>query len=131
MHVKRVLLAHRDSAVQELATRALSSIGVTVDVALNPADALLHIAREPYTVIAAESDDVVLAAIAETYVERRPVVIVTSSGTETASLDADIVSMVVSEPYDPKTLVGVILACVTPIPPADFALGVETPRDAK
>src|SRR5688500_10862874 len=41
MHTKRVLLAHRDSAVQELATRALTSIGVTVDVATSPADALL------------------------------------------------------------------------------------------
>jgi len=131
MHAKRVLLAHRDSVVQELATRALSSIGVGIDVAINPADAILHIAREPYTVIAAEPDDKVLAAIAEAYVERRPVVIVTSLGTETAVLDADIVSMVVPVPYDPRTLVGVILACVTPIPPAGFALGAEPLRDSE
>jgi hypothetical protein len=131
MHAKRVLLAHRDSNVQDLASRALARIGVSLDVAADAAEAVLHIAREPYTVIAAEADDAVLAAIAQTYVDRRPVVIVTSPETPTPALDADIVSMVVPEPIDPKTLVGVILACVTPIPPADFNLAAESLKDLK
>ena len=131
MHTKRVLLAHRDSNVQELAARALASIGVSLDVASDPADALLHIAREPYTVIAAEADDTVIAAIAQKYVDRRPVVIVTAPEASTAPLDADVVSMVVAEPVDPKTFVGVILACVTPIPPADFGLGAQPVKELK
>src|SRR5688500_10678096 len=131
MHAKRVLLAHRDSAVQELATRALTSIGVEVDVVTDPNDAVLHIAREPYTVIAAEPDKEVLAAIAATYVDRRPVVIVTAADPSNAALDADVVSMVVPEPYDARMLVGVILACVTPIPPSEFSLPAGTGRDVE
>ncbi len=129
MHAKRVLLAHGDSVVQQLATRALSSLGVAVDIATDPADAVLHIVREPYTVIAAEPDEAVLAAIAATYVDRRPVVIVTAPDPANAALDADVVSMVVPEPYDARMLVGVILACVTPIPPSDFSLLAETRRE--
>ena len=131
MHTKRVLLAHRDSDVRELASRALASIGVTLDVATDAGEALLHIARKPYTVIAAEADVALIAAIAQRYVDRRPVVIVTAPETTTAPLDADVVSMVVAEPVDPKTLVGVILACVTPIPPADFGLGATSGKDLK
>jgi DNA-binding response OmpR family regulator len=125
----RVLLAHRDSSVQELATRALARIGVDIDVVADPADAVLQIAREPYTVIAIEPDDAVIAAIAQKYVDKRPVVIVTAAGTESGKLDADVISMVVTEPYDSRTLVGVILACVTPIPPADLILPAETGRE--
>lgn len=120
MRTNRVLLAHRDSAVQELATRALERIGVAIDVAADPAEAVLHLAREPYTVIAAEPDEALIAAIAETYAGKRPVVIITSPVVDSPALDAEIVSMVVPEPVDPRTLVGVILACVTPIPPADL-----------
>src|SRR5687768_9839978 len=122
MHAKRVLLAHRDPTVQDLAARALSSIGVTLDVASDPAEAIVHITREPYTVIAAQTDEALLAAIAATYVDRRPVVIITAAEPANAVLDADVVSMVVPEPYDARMLVGVILACVTPIPPSDFSL---------
>lgn len=131
MHINRVLLAHRDSAVQELATRALERVGVTVDVAADPADALLHIARTPYSVIAAEPHEDLIVAISQTYVDKRPVVIVTSSGAHSEVLDADVISMVVQEPYDARTLVGVILACVTPVPPADLSLTDGTGRDAE
>ncbi|HEX2123944.1 MAG TPA: hypothetical protein VHL59_20125 [Thermoanaerobaculia bacterium] len=112
--VNRVLLAHRDPAVQDVAIRALSRIGVTLDIADDNADALSRIAREPYTVIAMERDDAVLAAIAATYREPRPVLIMTTESRESPGLDADLVSLVVPAPYDAQTLVGVILACVTP-----------------
>lgn len=108
----RVLLAHRDPGVQELAERALGRIGVTLDIAADTAGALSRIARYPYTVILLERDDSVIAAIAAAYAGRRPVVIVTAE--DGSDLDADIVSMVVPVPYDAHTLVGVILACVTP-----------------
>lgn len=112
MQINRVLLAHRDSVVEELATRAVSRLGVTVDVAADTADALAHIARESYTVICLHRDDALLAAIAETHAGTRPVVIVTAENGE--GLDPAIVSLFVPEPYDAHTLVGVILACVTP-----------------
>lgn len=131
MAAKRVLLAHSDAKVQELAARALESIGVGLDVASDAAEAMMHIAREPYTVIAAQADEAVLAAIAATYVDRRPVVIITAADPASAVLDADVVSMVVPEPYDARMLVGVILACVTPIPPSDFSLPAETGRDVE
>lgn len=125
MSVNRVLLAHHDLAVQEVATRALSRLGVTLDIATGNADALSRIAREPYTVIAIERDDAVLAAIAATYRGSRPVVIVTTDIFGSDGLDPDLVSLVVPAPYDAQTLVGVILACVTPetAPPRDSAHG--------
>lgn len=122
MKANRVLLAHRDPAVQELATRALSRIGVAVDIADDRSDALLRIARDAYSVIALERDDTLLSAVASMSPNPRPVVIVTAPvapGNHHA-LDPQVVSMVVPEPYDAQTLVGVILACVTPVvePPA-------------
>ena len=120
MHVSRVLLAHRDPAVRELTTRTLEHIGVAVDVAVDPVAAQLHLSDKRYSVIAMQPDPDVLAVIASTYSDKRPVVIVTASPGDDHALDADIISMVVPEPYDPRTLVGVILACVTPIPPSDF-----------
>lgn len=114
MAANRVLLSHRDSAVRELAERALSRIGVPLDVAEDSADALSRIARDAYKVILIERDDAVIGAIAATYAGPRPVVIVTAA--DGSALDAEIVSMVVPEPYDPHTLIGVVLACVTPLP---------------
>jgi DNA-binding response OmpR family regulator len=121
MHVSRVLLAHRDPVVRELATRTLQHIGVAVDAVVDPSHARPHLNAARYTVIAMQPDPDVLATIAATYTDKRPVVIVTSAADDASALEADIISMVVPEPYDPRTLVGVILACVTPIPPADFS----------
>lgn len=125
MPVNRVLLAHRDPAVQEVATRTLGRIGVTLDIADNTADALAHIARETYNVVALDRDDAVLAAIATVDRAPRPVVIVTTNDRAHDGLDPTLVSLVVPVPYDAQTLVGVILACVTPdaTPPAESADG--------
>lgn len=125
MSVTRVLLAHHDPAVQDVATRAFSHLDVMLDVAADNADALSRIAREPYTVIVIERDDAVLAAIAATYREPRPVLIVTTDGRKSQGLDPDLVSLVVPAPYDAQTLVGVILACLPPdsMPPRDSADG--------
>jgi DNA-binding response OmpR family regulator len=125
MPVNRVLLAHHDPVVQDAATRALGHIGVTLDIASDNADALSRIAREPYTVIVIERDDAVLAAIGATYREPRPVVIVTTDDRESVGLDAAMVNLVVPPPYDAQTLVGVILASVTPegAPPSESADG--------
>lgn len=108
----RVLLAHSDPVVQDLASRALDRLGVALEIAADPADALSRIARNTYTVIAMERDDAVIAAIAATYPGPRPVVIVTAE--DSRGLDGQVVSLFVPEPFDRHTLVGVILACVTP-----------------
>ena len=116
MPSNRVLLAHRDPAVQELAERALSRTTASLDIADDSADALLRIAREPYGVIVIERDDEMISAIADQYPGRHPIVIVTAE--DGRDLDPNIVSLVVPEPYDPQMLIGVILACVTPeVPP--------------
>ena len=128
MHLDRVLLAHGDPVVQELATRALSRLGVALEIAPDSADALSLIARNTYSVICLDRDDAVIAAIAATCAGSRPVVIVTADDGQ--GLDPHIVSLFVPVPYDPHTLVGVILACVTPIPPADFSLPATTEKDA-
>jgi hypothetical protein len=117
MRKNRVLLAHRDSAVQELATRALTHIGVTCDVAPDP-DLAKQIVADGYSVIVAEQAHALLDVIAEAYGDAKPVVIVTAPVGNAEPLDANIVSLVIPEPYDAHTLVGVILACVTPVPPA-------------
>lgn len=128
MRKNRVLLAHRDSAVQELATRALMHVGVTVDVAADP-DHARRVVGDGYSVIVAEQVHALLDVIAEAYGDARPVVIVTSPVGAAEPLDASIVSLVIPEPYDAHTLVGVILACVTPTPPPPEALlGDETRR---
>ena len=110
MQSNRVLLAHRDPAVRELATRALSRISVIVDVADDTAGALSLLAAQPYAVVVMNRDDEVLAAIAAQ--TPRPMVIVTAPAAN--ALDPEIVSLFVPEPYDAMTLVGVILACVSP-----------------
>ena len=112
MQSKRVLLSHRDAAVLELTSRALTRIGVMLDIAADATDAVSRIGRESYDVIAIERDDAVLASIAANRSGSRPVVIVTAD--DKSDLDPEIISLVVPQPYDPQILVGVILACVTP-----------------
>ena len=113
MQTNRVLLAHSDPVVQELAARALTRFGATLDIAPDPADAISRIGRESYAVITLQRDDAVIAAIAAHHAHKpRPVVIVTAE--DSRELDATVVSLVVPEPFDAHTLVGVILACVTP-----------------
>lgn len=106
----RVLLAHRDPVVQELAARALMRLGVTLDVVTESDEAVLLIERNAYGVITLQRDDAVLDAVAKS--KHRPVVIVTADDGQ--GLDPSTVSLIVPEPYDAHTLVGVILACVTP-----------------
>lgn len=128
MRKNRVLLAHRDSAVQELATRALTHIGVTCDIAPD-ADVAKQIVADGYSVIVAEKEHALLDVIAAAYGDAKPVVIVTAPAGHAEALDANIVSLVIPEPYDAHTLVGVILACVTPTPPpAEALLGDESRR---
>lgn len=118
MQTNRVLLAHRDSAVQELATRALSRMGVTVDVGE-------EWLPNGYTVVVTERNDALLAAVAAA--TPRPMVIVTGPAADQHALDPQLVSLFVPEPYDAGTLVGVILACVTPdvqLPAAPLTDGV-------
>jgi DNA-binding IclR family transcriptional regulator len=117
MRKNRVLLAHRDPAVQELATRALTHVGVTVDVTPDP-DHAKRVVADGYSVIVAEQEHALLDVIAAAYGDAKPVVIVTAPVGTAEPLDASIVSLVIPEPYDAHTLVGVILACVTPTPPA-------------
>ena len=125
MPINRVLLAHRDPVVQEVATRTLGRIGVALDITDNTADALAHLRRETYNVVALDRDDAVLAAISGNARGPRPVVIVTTDDRANDGLDPTLVSLVVPAPYDAQTLVGVILACVTPEaePPAESADG--------
>lgn len=129
MTANRVLLVHRDPAVQEAAARTLGRIGVTLDMASGTADALARIALGRYDVIVVERDDEVLAAVAATTRAPRPVVIVTTENRDSTGLDAELVSLVVPEPYDANTLIGVILACVTPdvVPPGDSPDGPSLP----
>jgi len=119
MTIGRVLLAHRDSAVQDLATRTLGRIGVTVDVAEGLGDG-------GYSVIVTERNDALLSAIA--VLNPRPVVIVTAPPADQLLLDPQVVSLFVPEPYDAQMLVGVILSCVTPDmgPPLDGGPEVHT-----
>jgi hypothetical protein len=115
MQSNRVLLAHRDPAVQELATRALSRLGVTIDIGE-------EWLPNGYTVVVTDRNDALLAAVAAA--TPRPMVIVTAPVADQHTLDPQLVSLFVPEPYDAGTLVGVILACVTPEmqPPAGPAM---------
>lgn len=112
MRTNRVLLSHRDAAVQDLAARALSLMSVTLDVPKDRDEAFSLVARETYSVIAMERDDALLSAIGASRAASQPVVIVMTA--EKEDLDASVVSLVVPEPFDPQVVVGVIIACVAP-----------------
>ena len=111
---RRVLLVHGDAAVQDLTTRALARIGVDVDVVGRGTDAVLTPDGNEYSAIVIDRavSDGLLTAIAARPAPR-PIVIVTAPMEDSKGLDTETVSLFIPAPYDPHTLVGVILACVT------------------
>lgn len=103
----RVLLVHSDSEVIELTSRALERIGVPLAVAARGAD--VHALHFSIIVVDLPLADDVLRRVDD---ESKPIVIVTAHAGKAETLDAERVSLLVPEPYDPAMLVGVILACV-------------------
>lgn len=115
---KEVLLAHADSAIQELATRTLSMLGIHVDIAPDPADAAARIRQNHYGVVVVDGRPAeVFQALGE-LPPPHPQVIVTAENRDDVVDPADpqLVTMVVPPPYDAQTLVGVIVACVNEHP---------------
>lgn len=107
---KEVLLAHADAAIHELAKRTLSTAGINLDVAADPAEAaaLLHAKDYSLVVVDGRHGDV-LSAITM-LAQPRPMIIVAADD-RGAPLDLRIASLIVPSPYDAHTLVGVMLAC--------------------
>ena len=122
----RVLLTHTDSAVIELASRALDRIGVSVDIAARGA-AVQSVDYDVMLIELAAADDLLERIKAGAPV--RPVVIVTAPAGAAEKLDPESVGLIVPSPYDAGLLVGVVLACVAEaaprVPPPALPRGEE------
>lgn len=114
---QRVLLVHDDQAVRELSARTLSRMGVAVDIVPRGVDAVAALDAKPYTV--AVIDRALCDHFLEVIAKRpnKPIVICTASAKDAAGLDTAVVNLLIPQPYDASTLVGVIIACVTEKPP--------------
>jgi DNA-binding NtrC family response regulator len=114
--MKRLLLLHPSAEVRKAVEHTLSRLGVEMDIALAPADALVQLKDAEHGVVVLDhvlaGTDLpdILAALHQPQ-KPRPTVIVTSAGAD--EYDAGVVSLVVPAAYDVSTLVGVILGCVT------------------
>lgn len=121
MAVKRVLLVDTPEEVRELAARLLSRVGIDVDSTTTFDDVVSMLTATQYTVVAIDrmraggGDEPVLAFLANRRAPK-PVVIVTSPGGMRDVLDPATVDLIVSDPVDAHTFVGVILACVAEPP---------------
>jgi DNA-binding response OmpR family regulator len=113
----RVLLVHDDSAVRELSARTLGRMGVGIDIVPRGEDAVRALETNDYTVAVVDRSlcDGFLDVIAKR--PDRPIVICTAAEKDAAGLDTAVVNLLIPQPYDASTLVGVIIACVTEKPP--------------
>jgi DNA-binding NtrC family response regulator len=121
MAVKRVLLVDTSEEVRELSARLLKRVGIDVDMSTAFDDAVTMLRSNVYTVVAidrmraAGGDEAVLSFLAQRPAPK-PVVIVTSPGELRDGFDPSTVDLIVSDPVDAHTFVGVILACVAEPP---------------
>ena len=115
----RVLIADGDAALRQQLCSALLGFDVFADSVGTTHDALERLAGDRYGVVvldvALAPGDVerVIAAIANTPVRERPVVLVLAANPEAArSLDVEIVQIVLRRPVNFPQLVDVVRSCV-------------------
>jgi len=117
-HEKRILVADDDSAIRALLMTILRRRGLAADAAADGAEALDRLGRCAYSVMLLDlmmprrSGWDVLGEIALWPLERRPIIIVLTAGSEPRSLDPALVSGTVRKPFDVEMLIDTVSACV-------------------
>jgi DNA-binding response OmpR family regulator len=117
-HEKRILVVDDDSAIRALLMTILRRRGLAADAAADGAEAIERLGRCDYSVMLLDlmmprqSGWDVLAEIARWPVERRPIIIVLTAGTEPRTLDPVLVAGTVRKPFDVEMLIDTVSACV-------------------
>jgi DNA-binding response OmpR family regulator len=115
---KRVLVVDDDAAIRTLLMTIVRRRGMAADAASDGAEALERLARCEYCVMLLDlmmphrSGWDVLGEIARWPLERRPIIIVLTAGSEPRSLDPTLVAGTVRKPFDVEMLVDTVAACI-------------------
>ena len=132
---KRILVVDDDNAIRALLTTILRRRGLLADSAADGREALRCLARGDYGVMLLdlmmprESGWDVLGEIASWPLDRRPIILVLTAGTE-PRLDPTLVAGTVRKPFDIDILVDTITACIRGAhapPQVDDAAPITTP----
>lgn len=119
---KRILIVDDDDAIRGLLRTILQRRGLAADAARDGREALDCLRRAPYAVMLLdlmmprESGWDVLGELARWPLDRRPITIVITAGTEPRSLDPSLVAGTVRKPFDIDMLVDTVTACVRSSP---------------
>ena len=119
---KRILVVDDDDAIRVLLRTILQRRGLTADSARDGNEALECLGRARYSVMLLDlmmprgSGWDVLGEIARWPLERRPITIVITAGTEPRTLDPSLVAGTVRKPFDIDMLVDTVAACVRDAP---------------
>jgi DNA-binding response OmpR family regulator len=142
-HEKRILVVDDDSAIRALLMTILRRRGLAADGAADGAEALERLAKCDYCVMLLDlmmprqSGWDVLGEMARWPLERRPIIIVLTAGSEPRALDPTLVAGTVRKPFDVEMLTDTVFACVRngpsrsqleDCPPADTEPKPVTPR---
>jgi CheY-like chemotaxis protein len=117
-HEKRILVVDDDSAIRALLMTILRRRGLAADAAADGTEALERLAKCDYCVLLLDlmmprqSGWDVLEEIARWPLERRPIIIVLTAGSEPRALDPTLVSGTVRKPFDVEMLTDTVSACV-------------------
>ena len=115
---KSILIVDDDDAIRALLWTILQRRGLAADAARDGREALECLGRSRYAVMLLdlmmprESGWDVLGEIARWPLDRRPVIIVLTAGTEPRTLDPSLVAGTVRKPFDIDMLVDTVAACV-------------------
>ena len=119
---KRILIVDDDDAIRVLLRTILQRRGLVADAARDGREALECLRRAPYAVMLLDlmmprgSGWDVLGDIAQWPLDRRPITIVITAGTEPRTLDPSLVAGTVRKPFDIDMLVDTVTACVRSSP---------------
>ena len=115
---KRILIVDDDDAIRGLLRTILQRRGLATDSARDGREALECLQRSRYALMLLdlmmprESGWDVLGEIARWPLDRRPIIIVITAGTEPRTLDPSLVAGTVRKPFDIDMLVDTVTACV-------------------
>jgi two-component system response regulator (stage 0 sporulation protein F) len=115
---KSILIVDDDDAIRGLLRTILQRRGLATDSARDGREALECLKRSRYALMLLdlmmprESGWDVLGEIARWPLDRRPIIIVITAGTEPRTLDPSLVAGTVRKPFDIDMLVDTVTACV-------------------
>ena len=122
---RRILVVDDDSAIRALLMTIMRRRGLAADAAADGAEALDRLKRCEYSIMLLDlmmprqSGWDVLGEIARWPLERRPLIIVLTAGSEPRALDSTLVAATVRKPFDVEMLVDTVTACVRRGPARD------------